>query len=172
MDTTSSIVAFAVSLTMALLISTSLKLPKEDEQGNKILVLPKFYLIIGLFSICVSLAVVIAGTFTANQDEIIFVILIATLFLSLGIPLFLIGKNFKLVITTKELIHTNIFGKTKSIKWEEIKSISFGKISLELKIKTDLVKIKIHQHSVGFPYLIDTIESKTNYTKKSMRIPF
>ena len=172
MDTTTGIVAIAVSLTMTLLISTSLKKPKEDEEGNKILVFPKFYIIMGLIAICLSFTVLIGGLTTAEPDEKIIVILISLLFLGLGLPLFFIGKNFKLIITPNELIHTNIFGKTSKINWEAITSISFGKLSQELKIKTDSLKIKVHQHAVGFPYLIDTIESKTKYTRKTLGIPF
>lgn len=172
MNTSTVIVPFVVSLTISLLLYTSLKKPKEDEQGNKILVFPKFYFILGIFSMVASIGIVILGIFTAEQEDVLIVILITAMFLGMGLPLFFIGKNFQLIITPKELIHTNIFNKTRTIKWEDIVVVSYGKISQELKIETETEKIKIHQHAIGFPFLIEEIESRTEYTRKSLGIPF
>jgi hypothetical protein len=43
-----------------------------------------------------------------------------------------------------------MFGKKKEIKWNEIRDLSFGKVSLELKIVSSDKNIKAHMHLVGF----------------------
>ncbi len=68
-------------------------------------------------------------------------------------------------------MNTTAFGKIKTIRWSDITSISFGKISLELKIKSHNQTIKVHMHLVGFPYFINEIEANTKFTRADMGLP-
>ena len=63
-----------------------------------------------------------------------------------------------------------MFGKQKEIKWNEIRDLSFGKVSLELKIVSSDKNIKAHMHLIGFQELVIKLESKTGKTKTEIGI--
>ncbi|MBI1286685.1 MAG: hypothetical protein GC178_03820 [Flavobacteriales bacterium] len=171
MDISSAITPLAVTLVMALLVAASKKKPKEDKKGNKILRLPVLYPIIGGFATIAGLTVLVYGLWTCEPDETIFVLMLFLMASGLGIPLLLIGIVFKLVITPDQLEQTTMLGKIKTMKWVDIESVTFGKVSLELKIRSKDQQIKAHMHLVGFPYLIDEIESNTKFNRQEMGIP-
>jgi hypothetical protein len=64
-----------------------------------------------------------------------------------------------------------ILGKVKVIAWSDIKSITFSKIGLELKVLSGRNKIKAHSSLVGFPELIKELEKQTNITQSEMGLP-
>lgn len=53
----------------------------------------------------------------------------------------------------------------------EIKDISFGKTSLEMKIKSTDKNIKAHIHLIGFDKLVSRLEEKTGKTRSQIGIP-
>jgi hypothetical protein len=57
------------------------------------------------------------------------------------------------------------------IRWEDIVNLSFGLISLELKIEGYKKNIKAHSHLIGFDKLVSKIEEKTGKTRAQMGLP-
>ncbi len=88
-----------------------------------------------------------------------------------GILLFAKGSISNIKITDIGITETSIFGKQKEIKWNEIKDLSFGKVSLELKIVSSNKNIKAHIHLIGFQELVTKLENKTGKSRTEMGIP-
>lgn len=161
----------AVSLIMAFLNSASKKKPKKDEIGNVILQLPKLYAIIGLLLIIGGSGILIFAFITASGNDWIIAISCSLITMILGILLYAKGYISHIKVTEFGIIETTMFGKVKEIRWKEIRDISFGKVSLELKIVSFDKNIKAHVHLVGFDELVSKIEDKTGKTRIQIGIP-
>ena len=168
MDFTYIFIAAAVTIMMSFLLKASRKKPKIDEDGNRILRLPILYPIIGGIAVIFGLGLFIFLCIILPAEDIMFAFIVPLIALGLGVPLLLVSLVSKIKITSEGIEQTTMFGKQKIILWTDIKSITFGKVSLELKIKDENQKIKVHMHMVGFPDFISEIENKTGYSKKQM----
>ena len=160
-----------VSIVMALLIAASKKKPKKDGLGNIILQLPKLYPIVGISVIIGGLGLLICAFFYANENDQILAIICSLVAMVVGLLLFAKGFISHIKVTDLGLIETTLFGKQKEIKWDEIRDLSFGKVSLELKIISSDKNIKAHMHLVGFQELVSKLEEKTGKTRIQIGIP-
>lgn len=161
----------AVSLIMAFLDLASKKKPKKDEVGNIILQLPKLYFIIGLLLIISGIVMLIFAFFTAIGDDWIIAISFSLILMILGALLYSKGYISHIKVTEFGIIETTMFGKLKEIRWNEVRDITFGKVSLEMKIASFDKNIKAHMHLVGFDELVAKIEEKTGKTRIQIGIP-
>ncbi len=168
---TNALPIIVVSIVMALLFKASKKNPKVDNEGNYILKLPKFYTIIGLFTIVIATALFIYDIFFANGEDKMIVFTIGLVLILIGLLLFSTGSISNIKLTNFAIIETNMFGKTKEIKWEDIKDVSFGKVSLELKIKSSDKSIKAHMHLIGFENLVILLEDKVGKNRNEFGMP-
>lgn len=159
----------SVPLIMVMLYSASKGKAKEDEQGNLILRLPKFYWFLGAFMILVGVAFLVAANFYVDvmddKEIVLYISLGAAL---LGSLLFAKGYISKIVVTETDIIETGLFGQITQINLNETESISFGSVSQELTIKSKGKKIKAHVHLVGFEELIGKLVKKTGKTPEEM----
>jgi hypothetical protein len=156
---------------MAFLYSASKKKPKKDEIGNIILQLPKLYAIIGLLLIIGGIGILIFAFITASGNDWIIAISCSLIPMILGVLLFAKGYISHIKITESGIIETTMLGKLKEIRWNEINDLSFGKVSLEMKIASSEKNIKAHIHLVGFDELVSKIEEKTGKTRIQIGIP-
>ncbi len=168
---TNALPVIVVSIVMVLLFKASKKNPKIDNEGNFILKLPKLYSVIGLLGIIIAVALFIYDIFFANAEDKMTIFLIGLFFLLLGLPLFAQGSISHIKLTNFAIIETSMLGKTKEIKWDEIKDVSFGKVSLELKIKSSDKSIKAHAHLIGFENLVLLLEEKLGKNRQEFGIP-
>jgi hypothetical protein len=166
------LITAAVTIMMAMLYSASKGKANENEQGQLLLQLPKFYWILGAFMIIVGIALLIAAMFHFDSNEDKVVVLCMSL-VTLGFGYLLFGKGYisNIVISENEIIETSMFRKKTHINFNEIDNITFGKISLELSIKSKQKKIKAHIHLVGFRELVAKLSEKTGRTSIEMGIP-
>ncbi len=162
----------AVTLILRMLYSASKRKANEDEQGNLVLQLPKFYWFFGAFMISVGIALLVVANFyvEATDDKEI------VLYMSLGAIIlggFLFTKGYisKILISETDIVETGIFGQITQININEIESISFGIVSQELTIKSKKKKIKAHIHLVGFGELVEKLIQKTGKTPTEMGLP-
>jgi hypothetical protein len=159
-----------VSMVMAFLYKASKKKPKKDELGNIILQLPKLYPIIGVFVIISGIGLLIFAFFFAGENDKILASICSLIAIITGYLLFAKGYLSHIKVTDLGITETTMFGKQKEIKWNEIRDLSFGKVSLELKIVSSDKNIKAHMHLVGFQELVTKLESKTGKTKTEIGI--
>ncbi|MFK8010234.1 MAG: hypothetical protein AB8H03_28025 [Saprospiraceae bacterium] len=159
-------------LFLILIYISSKEKPKKDINGNPILRTSLIYAVIGALTTIASFGILIFGLFFHENDETLAVIIFFLMLSAFGLPLFLFGINVKLIFNNQQMKHTDMLGKIKTIKWNEIDLISFGKVSLLLKIKGNNQTINLHQHTLGFLDFVDAIETNTNYTKQSMGLPY
>lgn len=160
-----------VSIVMAFLYAASKKKSKQDGLGNIILQLPKLYSIIGVLIIIGGLGLFLFAFFFANENDKILASICGLIAMISGLLLFLKGYIFHIKVTDIEIIETTMFGKQKKIKLNEIVGLSFGKISLELKISSPDTNIKAHMHLVRFQELVTILLDKTGKTKIEIGIP-
>ena len=168
MDLINYLIPLSGAILTALFILISRKKPKKDRKGNHILRLPIQYPVFGFLVTSGSLGILVIGLQTAQPEEHMTIALFSLLLAALGVPLILMSTVYKLVITPEKLEQTSMLGNSKTIRWGEIKSINFSKISLELKIKSNAEQIKAHHHLVGFDILISELESRTGFSQKEM----
>lgn len=161
-----------ISLVMAFLYAASKKKAKEDELGNIILQLPKLYSIFGILIILGGIGLLIFASFFAHEKDSVTAFIASLIALIAGMFVFAKGYISQIKVTDSGIIETTIFGKQKEIKWHEIIKLSFGTISLELKIKSADKTIKAHLHLVGFQELVYKLENKTGKSRYEMGILF
>lgn len=160
-----------VTLVMGLLLAASKKKPKKDEIGNSILQLPKLYPIIGILVIIGGIGLIIFAFFFANGTDKVLAAVCSLIAMVVGLLLFAKGYISHIKLTDLGIVETTMFAKQKEIKWNEIKDLTFGKTSLELKIKSADKNIKAHMHLVGFDELVSKLELKTGKTRSQIGIP-
>lgn len=163
--------AIVVILVMGLLLAASKKKPKKDEVGNIILQLPKLYPIIGILVIIGGVGLIIFAFFFANGNDQILAASCSLVAITVGLLLFAKGYISHIKVTDLGIIETTMFAKQKQIEWNEIKDLSFGKTSLEMKIKSADKIIKAHMHLIGFDELVSKLEEKTGKTRSQIGIP-
>ncbi|MBK3519894.1 hypothetical protein [Carboxylicivirga marina] len=170
MDFGKLLIPLVVGLMMAFLMAKSKKNPKKTAEGYSILKLPAFYTIMGAIAIIGSLLLLFVTVFLAKDEWL--PAGIGTIVMSaMGYYLFASGYISNIILSENGIVKTNIYGKKNEIKWTDIDKVSFGKISLELTIKSHDKKIKAHMHMVGFPALLEQVEQHTGKTKTSLGIP-
>jgi len=160
-----------VSILMAYLFKASKGKPKIDAEGNFILKLPKLYAIIGLIAIAIAVALLTYSVFVTNEEDKTIIFSLGFSSLLLGLPLFLVGSISHIKLTELAIIQTKMFGKTKEIKWDEIKEVKFGKVSSELKIKSADNTIKANMHLIGFDSLVNLLVEKSGKSMQDMGFP-
>lgn len=160
-----------VTLVMGLLLAASKKKPKKDEIGNIILQLPKLYPIIGILVIIGGIGLIIFAFFFAIGTDQILAAICSLIALVVGLLLFAKGYISHIKVTDLGIIEITMFAKQKEIRWNEIKDLSFGKTSLEMKIKSADKNIKAHMHLIGFDELVSKLEEKTGKTRSQIGIP-
>ncbi|UII28161.1 PH domain-containing protein [Fulvivirga maritima] len=171
MDISTYAIPVVVLIIMMFLMSASKKQPKVDDKGNVILKLPIFYLIVGLLAVFGAVAVLVYGLINHEPESPFALLFTVVLILGLAVPLLLMGLNFRLIIKDAGVEQRTMLGKTKAIEWSDIQDVSFGKVSLELKIISNNNKIKVHMHSIGFGTLLEAIESHTDFNRIKIGIP-
>lgn len=171
MDIKSVLPLLAVSLVMSLLYSASKKNPQKDDAGNIILQLPKLYPILGILVMISGVGLLIFAVFFASDNDQIPAILSSFIALFAGFLLFAKGYISSIKITDRGIMETTMFWQKKEILWGEINDLSFGKVSLELKICSPNNKIKAHMHLIGFQDFLVEIERYTGKTKAELGIP-
>lgn len=168
----SAMIGFAVVLVMNLLKKASKENAILTDEGHQILKMPILYGIFGIISFMLGLVVICLGIIMFDSENIYPQFFMFLLFSGLGIPLILQAWVAKTILTDTEIIKVSGFGKRKSIKWKDIQKVTFGKISLELKIQDQQNKIKCHQHLVGFHSLVEKLEEETGMSQNEMGLIF
>ncbi len=163
------IITTVVSLIMGMLYVASQGKAKEDNQGNLILQLPKFYWFLGIIMILIGVGLLVVANFyvdTPEDKKVVFsMCIVATV---LGCYLFLKGYISKIIVTNRGVIAIGLFGQQTPIHWNEITTISFGSISQELSIRSKQNTIRAHIHLVGFNELVSKLEEKTGKPRNEM----
>jgi hypothetical protein len=168
---TYAIIGVVITLMMSFFNNASKANPVKNYDGDDVLKLPLLYGIIGLLSFIAGLAIIIYGLMDYNPESILPQLFLFLLFGGLGGILILQQWVVKLILTEKEIIKITMFGQKKVIKWKEIVTVRFNKVSLELKIQSKETKIKCHQHLVGFHVLVYRLKKETGRTEDQMGIP-
>lgn len=163
--------ALIISLLGALLYAASKKKPRDAGDGSFILQLPRFYAWFGLFVIIGGLGLLMYTFFYYDKSDKAIGAFGSVFGMMVGVWIFAKGYISQIKVTDSGLIETNIFGKERTILWNEITKVSFGAISLELTIRSSDKKIKAHLHMVGFNELVYKLESKTRKSRFDLGIP-
>ncbi len=161
---TTAIILIVVSAMMKFLIDASKKKPVIDSEGNKILKLPRPYEIVGVTLSSTSLVVLIYGVVNFNPENILPQFIIFVLSGGLGFLLILLGRVYQVTFNDNEISARSIFGKSITIRWENIQEVKFSTASAELKINDGAHTIKCHQHLVGFRTMVDFLKTKLDIT--------
>jgi len=160
------IVFVVVSVLMKYLGDSSKKNPVINEEGTIILKMNKTYGIIGYIGIGFSAVIGIVASIGAVKsiEDLFIVIGLVAFFLVVGALLVLVSKKMNVRVDDERINYLGITGKTKEIMWNDIKEVSFSKSMLELSLKTNTTKIKLHMHLIGFSTFIEKMKSKTDYS--------
>ena len=157
-----------VTLLMSYLYSASKKKPKYDEKGNIILKLPAFYHLFGVALMIGGIGLICYVFFFNNKIDKMYGIIFSLIGIIPGVLFFVKGYISNIVLNETGITENTMFGKQKTIKWNELLDVTFGKMSQELNMKGGSNNIKAHIHLVGFPTLIEKLEEKTGKSIKSL----
>lgn len=89
-----------------------------------------------------------------------------------GMYMILFYLNYRLRFDEETIFLRNLLGKESSLKWNEIRHISYGSISSYVKIQTkNRDKMKITYYLTGFKVFVAMMELKTQWTAKELKLP-
>ncbi|WP_224997042.1 hypothetical protein [Cesiribacter sp. SM1] len=171
------ILGLIAALLVRYLILTWNSKNKPTSDGYEVLKLPAFYGYIGVIGLAAFIGVCISAVeqFAAKGMPTIGLIIVAgTVMLSvlwLGILLMLWTWVFEIKINEQEIIQRSRTGKESSLKWTDVKQVSFDSLSLQVTLTDGVKKIKCHQHSDGFEKLVAQIKTKLNLDRQELGIP-
>ncbi|MFL0267812.1 hypothetical protein [Candidatus Clostridium radicumherbarum] len=156
----SIIIIIVVSLFMSYLMSSSKKEIAANEEGFLVFKMNKAYGIVGTLGIIAIFIVgIIASLGTVKTiSGALVVLLISILLLLLCLPLLLVSRNQKIMVSDEKILFYSMTGKLKEILWTDINEVKFNKVSLELKLITNSTSIKLHMHLVGFNRFLELME--------------
>jgi len=167
---TYGIIAFLVPLALAYLQRGTGEKVTKSKNGQIILRMNKFYGIIGLFGVCLGLA--IATMIVVTNGFVGVALMPLLIFVGTGLPCVLYYQNHILKFDEHTIEVKSVFGKVKSVKWADTHSVSFGAVSGLLSITDSKgTRVKIHQHIVGLSEFIKMMEAKTKWRAKDLKIP-
>lgn len=167
---TSIITTVLILIFLYFIKKTSKRKNRIDENGNSVHKLPLLYGIVGIIPLIISLIISIATIADIENIDLANIIPIIVLFTSLGIIMCLMTWMNKITLNSNEIIQRNMWGKTISIKLDEIKSIKFNRVSLYLNIRDGKEKIKCHEHLKGFQEIVKKLSDKTEMSEAEMGI--
>lgn len=166
--TTSLITTLLIVVSLYFIKKASKKKSKVDENGNSIHKLPLLYGIGGVVPLIISTIIIVATIFDSNNTNLFNSTVLVCLFSSLGLIMCLKVWMNRISMNSEEIVQRNMWGKIKTIKMNEIRSIKFNRFSLYLKISDGKKTIKCHDHLVGIEEILNMLTEKTNITRKQM----
>lgn len=132
------------------------------------------YKYVGLLGIIAGLVAAVMCLIEVDEGEKLIAATVFLLFFEpLGITCYLWWRNHSVIISDESIQATSVYGKITKLNWTDINSISFGGTSglLTFKDESDTI-VKSHQHLVGFKHVIDSLNSKTEWDSKKLRLPY
>lgn len=168
----STLTVVAVGVMMRLLARAAAKPPQTNAAGHPVLVMPRFYGILGALACAVGLG--LAGYFLLwhyNPDDLVALLLIVLMAAGLGLPLLLVGFVAKLTLTPEGLERTTALGRQRFIRWADIESVSYGAVSMEVTISDGRQRIKCHAHAIGFERLVEALSQHLGRSRAELGIP-
>lgn len=172
------LIIFVVSLALYFLNKGAKDKVDQNENGEFKLKMHKLYLIVGY--VCCALGLVmLAMVFNdifirkvIEAGQLIPIIFMFVMFGGLGFACVLWGRNHYIIFDENQIIVSSVYGKINKILWAEIVSIEFSNISGLITIKNaEGIKIKIQMHLLGLIEFLNTMERKTRWTIKELKLP-
>lgn len=158
----SVIIVVIVSAIMKYLMSSSNKQVSKNDDGALVFKMNKAYGFFGILGIIgAGIVGIIASLGTVKTFQDLLMVLFIMLFIvGLCLPLILVARNQKIVVTDEKIIFYSMTGKMKEILWTRVKAVKFNKVSLELKLSANRTSIKLHMHLVGFNKFLELVKKK------------
>lgn len=169
-----AIVGIAVATALAFLTKSTGKTIEAKENGMFHLRVNRLYGIMGILGLVFGLLFLIFLPLTSEpNDNGVWglVTLMLLMFWGSGIPCLMYYRNHSVTFNDTTIIATNVYGKTKQIKWTDISGIKFKPLSGLLVLTTQSEQVNVFQHLVGLSKFVEFIESKTKWTNKELKVP-
>lgn len=163
-----TLLGIAISAALAFLTKSTGKSVATNESGQFNLRMNKLYGILGVIGLLFGLLFLIFFPLTAGVNDSgvwIGVILMLLIFWGAGIPCLMYYRNHRVTFSENAITVTNMYGKSKEIKWSAISDIRFNAFSELLVMKSQSNQVKVHQHLVGLSKLIEFIENKMDRSR-------
>ncbi len=77
-------------------------------------------------------------------------------------PLYLVlmGRNYRVSFDNTTVVFRGMFGRQRAIRWQDVKKVTYSKLTKQFYLFSDTVKIPISSQLVGFNSFIKEMESK------------
>ncbi len=145
---------------------------KEVEllDGKTELRIHKMYAWIGYPSVLLGLAagVGVLMAFGLTVEGLIFFFIFTGIFVGLGIPCVLYSLNHMASTSNESLTVTDVYKRTKMIRWDKIERVKFLKTRGLFEIRAGSEKVRLHQHLVGLSSIMNELEIRTGRTLESL----
>jgi hypothetical protein len=166
-------VVIGVVITMFLKYSKkkSNKNVEIDQSGFFILKINKLYKIIGSISTGFAVVLSIVSIYLNSRQGYIVLLTMSFLLGWLGIFILMFYYNHKFEFNDVNMRVINIYGRTKTMSWNDVKEIKFEPLKGYIYLYSEKEKLKIHQHLVGLIEFVKIMEKNTNYTAKELKLP-
>ncbi len=142
---------------------------EEDELGNFIFRLPKYFLFIGILMLVMTLLFAFLIPIKNNED-IFYSVLFFSLFGMGGLWMVLFYSSYLVNISDKEMSYISIFTKEIRMNWEAIEQIEYKPKRGRIIASNTNHKIVIHLQILGLDQLLEFIEKKKGITKEELKI--
>lgn len=159
------LILFVVTFSLRYMAKAVANAPAERVEGKKVMRYDKTLTYLGFIGILIPITL-LTTYFVGPENqrttglligEIVFLII----FGGIGLYLILAAKRTRVEFDENTIRLINFLGKSKDLKWSDIKSVTYSKNSMYLCLKTDREKINIHSSMfTGFKLFKEELMSK------------
>jgi hypothetical protein len=164
---TNLLIGLAVLVALIFLNRATRKELKPDAAGRYHLRMNNLYSLGGVLGLLLGLGLIIVAALRNehfNFDVVAMMAVILCFCWGPAIPSLLYFKNHRVVLDDTTITVVDVFGKSKTIAWEDITVARVKPLTGMIQIYTPQNTVKVHQHLIGLAHLINKFTEKKGWT--------
>ena len=162
---TIGLTAFVTSVAMNYLNKSSEQEVVVNGLGYTVLRMNKLYKILAWICIGITLSCLFTAIYLQEEAMYIVSFLMLLFFGGFGFALLMYYKNHKIEFNDDLIIINSWKGERDELRWDEIETVKYNKLTGHLKLHYKKKKLSIHEHLVGFKMLLNKLEEKKKIEK-------
>ena len=162
---TIGLTAFVTTIAMNHLSKSSEQEVVVNEMGYTVLRMNKLYKVLAWVCIGVALSFILVAIYLHEEGMYIISFLMLLFFGGFGFVLLMYYENHKVEYDENFIKINNWKGEEEALRWDEIETVEYNKLTGHLKLHYKNKKRSIHEHLVGFKMLLNKLEEKKKIEK-------
>ena len=146
--------------------------PRTTVEGHSILVLPRFYGLLGVAVVLGGVAIPLSVMAEKGAAHVGLAWLGLLVFTVPGLYLVLDTYVHQVTLTPTGLQMRDWFGRTTTLRWSEIQTVRFHSVSLHLVLSDGAAHVRCHAYVCGFERLVQAMSEQIGQTHAELTLPW